>query len=706
MARLSSQRSLELWGGIECTINRVDDRFFSQLALNGHLTRPEDLDRFAALGIRTLRYPILWEHLAPRSIDEIDWSWADERLGQLRDLGIRPIVGLLHHGSGPAYTSLIDPEFPAKFAQFARAVAERYPWIDAYTPVNEPLTTARFSGLYGHWYPHRRDEAAFAQCLFAQLRGITLAMRAIREINPHAGLVQTDDLGKTFATRRLQYQADFENERRWITWDLLCGIVGADHRMFHHLRWTGVPAADIEWFAANPCPPDIIGINYYVTSERMLDDNIGAHPPEFAGGNGRDHYADVPAVRAWRDGIAGAKTLVREACERYARPVAITEAHLGCSRAEQLRWFTEIWESAKALRAEGLDVRAVTSWSLFGANSWDNLLTRDDGCYEPGAFDVRGDEVRPTAIARMIRDICDTTEFRHPVLSVPGWWHRSIRFVPRVAHAEEPFVQHDARPLLIIGNDGGIADAMRHGAHDRGFVVRVISAEDALANAPAIMDELRPWAVAICEMLPAQTAVASLCAQRGMPLIALSSGAVFAAVRTLPAVEGDAPDSSSDDGRALADAERAMRACNPRAIIARTGEIFGARNGPDIVASVWSAFANREPVIVAENRVCSVAYLPDCIAAALDLLVDEEAGIWHLAHEPALSLADFARTIADASGFDAGSVLTRPHNSPAVAPLASRRGHLLPPLISALRHYTGILAHERSTVDAPVAACL
>ena len=25
----------------------------------------------------------------------------------------------------------------------------RYPWIDAYTPVNEPLTTARFSGLYG-----------------------------------------------------------------------------------------------------------------------------------------------------------------------------------------------------------------------------------------------------------------------------------------------------------------------------------------------------------------------------------------------------------------------------------------------------------------------------------------------------------------------------------------------------------------------------
>ena len=40
-------------------------------------------------------------------------------------------------------------------------VAERYPWVRRYTPVNEPLTTARFSALYGLWYPHVRDDAAF-----------------------------------------------------------------------------------------------------------------------------------------------------------------------------------------------------------------------------------------------------------------------------------------------------------------------------------------------------------------------------------------------------------------------------------------------------------------------------------------------------------------------------------------------------------------
>ena len=54
---------------------------------------------------------------------------------------------------GPAYTSLADPEFPEKLAEYAGAVAKRYPWIGHYTPVNEPLTTARFSGWYGLWYP-------------------------------------------------------------------------------------------------------------------------------------------------------------------------------------------------------------------------------------------------------------------------------------------------------------------------------------------------------------------------------------------------------------------------------------------------------------------------------------------------------------------------------------------------------------------------
>src|SRR3954468_7871868 len=218
-----SANRLQLWGGVECTINRVGDRYFNQLLNSGHWNRYEDLERFAGLGLAALRFPLLWEALAPDSLDQIDWSWSDARLEKLRSLGIRPIVGLLHHGSGPRYTDLLDPEFPQKFSRFARCVAERYPWIDAYVPINEPLTTARFSGLYGHWYPHCRDERTLTKILFNELRGSVMAMRAIREVNSRAELIQTEDLGRTYSTPKIRYQADFDNERRWLTWDLLTG---------------------------------------------------------------------------------------------------------------------------------------------------------------------------------------------------------------------------------------------------------------------------------------------------------------------------------------------------------------------------------------------------------------------------------------------------------------------------------------------------
>ncbi|MBV9209048.1 MAG: dTDP-4-dehydrorhamnose reductase, partial [Acidobacteria bacterium] len=145
--------AVELWGGIECTVNRVGDIYFDQLERNGHAARAGDLQLFKQLGVRSMRYPVLWERVAPARLEDADWSWPDERLSLLRELKIRPIIGLLHHGSGPRATSLVDSSFPEKLASYARAVASRYSWATDYTPVNEPLTTARFSGLYGHWYP-------------------------------------------------------------------------------------------------------------------------------------------------------------------------------------------------------------------------------------------------------------------------------------------------------------------------------------------------------------------------------------------------------------------------------------------------------------------------------------------------------------------------------------------------------------------------
>ena len=38
---------LEIWGGIECSVNRIGERYHNQLELGGHASRLDDLDRNA-----------------------------------------------------------------------------------------------------------------------------------------------------------------------------------------------------------------------------------------------------------------------------------------------------------------------------------------------------------------------------------------------------------------------------------------------------------------------------------------------------------------------------------------------------------------------------------------------------------------------------------------------------------------------------------
>src|SRR4051812_23889312 len=103
---------LELWVGPECTINRVGERWRDQAELTGFACRRGDLARLASLGAKKVRLPVLWERAARGPGAELDFSGADKAMDEARRSGIDPIVGLLHHGSGPRHTSLLDPRFP------------------------------------------------------------------------------------------------------------------------------------------------------------------------------------------------------------------------------------------------------------------------------------------------------------------------------------------------------------------------------------------------------------------------------------------------------------------------------------------------------------------------------------------------------------------------------------------------------------------
>ncbi len=428
----TGQGGPEFWGGIECTHVRVGGGYRDQLRENGHRRRRGDLERIAALGIRVLRYPVLWAQVEQGG--RRDWRWQDARMARLRALGIRPVAGFLHHGTGPRDISPLDAGFDAAFGDFAESVARRYPWVTMFTPINEPVTTARFNCLYGVWHPHLRDEAAFLRMVFGSARATALAMARIRAVTPRARLVQTEDVGRVFAGEGLGYQADYENLRRFLFFDLICGRVGPEHGFSQRLIAAGVPVAALEAMQAAPCPPDIIGIDQYLTSDRYLDSDLAAHPHTRAGGNGRDRYVDVAAVHVPElEGRCGVIHRIREVHRRYGLPIALTEVHNGSTREEQLRWLDEGWRAAVQAREEGIVVRAVTVWSLLGTVDWNSLLVTRAGHYECGAFDVRMVPPRLTALGQAVAELAETGRFDHPVLERPGWW-RSEYLVQGAAH--------------------------------------------------------------------------------------------------------------------------------------------------------------------------------------------------------------------------------------------------------------------------------
>jgi dTDP-4-dehydrorhamnose reductase len=702
----AARPAVELWGGVEYTVNRVGDRWFDQTAWSGHDRRYDDIDLFHTLGLRTLRCPVLWEQVAPDGLAHADWRASDERLHRMRALGMRPIVGLVHHGSGPRETSLLDPQFPARLAAYARAVAERYPWVIDYTPVNEPLTTARFSGLYGHWYPHCRSNRDYVRALLHQVRGVVLAMHAIREVVPGARLVQTEDCGRTFGTTGTRTQVHHEVHRRWLTWDLLTGRVDARHPLFGFLRGAGMTADDVAFFRDAACAPDVIGLNYYLTSDRYLDERLAPYPPAAHGGNGHMRYADVEAVRARSGGIAGHEAHLMAAWRRYGLPLAITEVHLGCTREEQMRWLMEAWRAAQAARSRGADVRAVTAWALLGSFNWDSLVTRDAGHYEAGAFDVRGTAPRRTAVGAMIADLARGVEPRHPALHGRPWWRRPERLVyaaasqPRataddavtgptmrlaapggttaLASRRRPAGDAEEPPLLIVGA-GTLGRAFARICSTRGLRAHVAHRGDAdftdASAVQALIARTAPWAVVnaagyvrvetaererdLCRLanvvLPQHLAAA--CRGAGIPLLTFSSHLVFDGREARAYTEHDEPRPLNVYGRSKHEGEQRVLDLLPEALVIRSGAFFGPWDDRTFLAGLLRTLDAGHLFPAAADTIVSPTYVPDLVHASLDLLVDGERGLWHVTNGGATTLFAFARAAAERIASPAGLVV-------------------------------------------------
>ncbi len=658
--------SLELWGGYECTVNRVGDQWFDQTPRTGHEERPEDLQLFADLGMRSLRYPALWERISPDHPDARDFRWTDERLAEIRRLGMNPILTLCHHGSGPHYTSLIDDSFAPGLAVHAAAVAARYPWVRDWTPVNENLTTARFSALYGYWYPHTKDERLFWIALLNEIDATRLAMREIRKVNPDARLIQTDDLGYCHATEPLQCDADFQNERRWVGWDLLCGTVVPGHALYEHIASFGL-ADRLRTIADDPCPPDVIGINHYLSSERLRDHRVELYPNRSladreTGKCSGLEFVDVDAIRNRKEGVLGLPALLEQAWERYRLPMAVTECHNGATREEQVRWFVEVWEGVEALRQKGVDICAVTAWSLLGSHDWNKMVTRFVGHYETGVYDCRTGSPRPTLMARVLKELAEGGTPDLDFLQSPGWWRRDSRIRDAVL-SEEPEYElkmgslGTAAPLLIVGDEGPLTRLVV-----RACEVRALHYVLCHEGEEARVREARPWAVFDARDRSNLCAAPERCrAAPAAPVVeACAREGVLCAVIASTTSRNPCPDAAN-------------------LLLARTGALYAPWDRSTRAVRLLEALDSGHKIEVDASALWERVYGPDLVDGVLDLLLDAVSGeVWFVPGER-LSEAEFARALAVVA--DRDPALLAEFGTPAGPPLFawSRPASYLPP---------------------------
>jgi dTDP-4-dehydrorhamnose reductase len=116
--------------------------------------------------------------------------------------------------------------------------------------------------------------------------------------------------------------------------------------------------------------------------------------------------------------------------------------------------------------------------------------------------------------------------------------------------------------------------------------------------------------------------------------------------------ESATPAPLSAYGRSKTQAEARVRTALNSALIVRTSALFGPWGGEDFVSLALRMLAAGQILPAPDDLVVSPTYVPDLVHATLDLLIDGEAGIWHLANRGATTWLDLTREAARRTGID------------------------------------------------------
>src|SRR4051812_33164076 len=256
-SRLTDPRTFMWATGIEDTFITAPwpktGRTLDEYELTGHYERwREDLGLMREIGVSAARYGIPWHRIQPRR-GVWEWGFVDRALDRLLELGIEPIVDLVHYGLPPWIEgAYLHPDFPHFMADYGEHVAQRFRGrVFAYTPLNEPRITAWYCGRLGWWPPFRRGWRGFVAVMLGACRGIVETVHALRAVDPDI-LIAHIDATDLYVTD----DPEFENEARhrqeivFLALDLVSGRIDPQHSLYAWLLRHGATEEDLAWFRA------------------------------------------------------------------------------------------------------------------------------------------------------------------------------------------------------------------------------------------------------------------------------------------------------------------------------------------------------------------------------------------------------------------------------------------------------------------------
>jgi beta-glucosidase/6-phospho-beta-glucosidase/beta-galactosidase len=339
----------------------------------------EDLALVKDLGLQVLRYHLPYHktHLGP---GKYDWEFADQVMAEMQRLGITPILDLMHFGVPDWLGDFQNPELPIHFAAYAEAVAQRYPWVRYYTPVNEIYVTARFSAKDGVWNECLKSDKAFVTAMKHCVAASILANHAIARARPDCVIVQSESAEYIHEVRAAPSQKiKMENKLRFLSLDLLYAHP-FDSDVAIYAFDNGLSREEYEWFMAGEPPGyQVMGNDYYGRNEHIV-------LPDGSKMEGED--------------VLGWYQITREYYDRYKKPVMHTETNVADAE-DASKWLWKQWINVLRMRSDGVPVLGFTWYSLTDQVDWDIALEHKCGVVnECGLFDLNR---KPRPVAKAYR---------------------------------------------------------------------------------------------------------------------------------------------------------------------------------------------------------------------------------------------------------------------------------------------------------------